>query len=398
MLTYYNHTFHLAGDRWGRASFAGAWWRLYAGDPRWVPPYYPALRRDLDAARSPHLARLAPTLLRAEAIARPTAPPSRGRQSDSLWTGAGGLVMDETVAAAVLLCDPRRGDRAGYLALLHCVNDLPTLARLLDRALEEMAPHGCRRLLGPVGLSPHLGSGLLEDSWDELPPLHTAYNPPYLPDLAALALTRVSTTRLYHLPVPPDPADVTAASDAPGPATLRPLDPLELFGPPAASGLAASLLVEACSATGVPGAAPPDAAEAAYLLRALRPSGWPLSGWLAEVAGRPVGFVLVQPDLSPLLHRAGGARRALWRLWLARATRRPHAVRAGRLLYGAVLPDYRGRGIGRRLLHQALAAARDNGWTALNAGPFAPDAAAAAFLQHHGAEPRQAYGLYQRGG
>jgi GNAT superfamily N-acetyltransferase len=288
-------------------------------------------------------------------------------------------MFEQTVAAAIVLQDPRRRDNTAYLALWHIVNDTETAERFLDKLAELMWTRRCRRLIGPTGLSPHLGAGLLEDCWDRTPPLHTAYDPPYVPEIVHSYLTPVSRSHLYHLEIPPEPAPVSAA-----PADLEPLAPERL-----ATDLL-PLLVAACPIQA--DFPPPDGDEAAFLLRRL--ARWPLYGWLAQVEGQPVGFVLLQPDLADRLKRAGGGRNPAWRLWLLTAAGR--RTGQGRLLYGGVLPDWRGRGIGRQLLHQSQHTARDLGWRSLSAGPLPPTSAGARFLEKQGGRPEQTYGLYQR--
>jgi ribosomal protein S18 acetylase RimI-like enzyme len=68
----------------------------------------------------------------------------------------------------------------------------------------------------------------------------------------------------------------------------------------------------------------------------------------------------------------------------------------GRLLFAAVLPQFRGQGVGRQLLRQALADARQQGWQQLTVGPLPTTAPGSAFLESFGAEARQTYLLYQR--
>jgi GNAT superfamily N-acetyltransferase len=82
-------------------------------------------------------------------------------------------------------------------------------------------------------------------------------------------------------------------------------------------------------------------------------------------------------------------------------------VAAGRLLFGGVLPAWRGRGVGAALWGWALAAARARGWRTLTIGPLwsprrvsrvpaaDPEPLAAAFLLARGALPRQTYHLYE---
>lgn len=365
--TYFNHRTS-AAEGWGeRRSFINAWSRLYRRDPRWVPPYYPTLRRMVTPDGDSHVARLSPLLVQTEAMAK-----------GGTGTEWGGIGFDRTVAAAVALTDPRRRDRTAYLGLLHCINHIDTLERFLAGAAELLRPHGVRRLIGPTGLSPHLGSGLLLDHWHQTPPLHTPYNPPYLPEMADIALSPLARSQLYRLKVagdlPPEP---------PSPANLVPLEPARL-----ATDLL-PLLVAACPDWA--GFSPPDAAEAGFLLAWLYP--WPLFGWLAEVDSAPVGFVLLQPDLANRLRRAGGGHNPLWRLWLNWAAGRP--AHHGRLLFGGVLPAWRGQGIGQRLLHQAQMSARQQGWQSLTIGPLPVDAPATKFMTRQGAAAEQSYGLYQ---
>ena len=113
---------------------------------------------------------------------------------------------------------------------------------------------------------------------------------------------------------------------------------------------------------------------------------------MAEAAGRAVGFVLLQPDLSFAVRRAQGGRNVLWSLWLQ--WRSQQRVAAGRLLYGAVLPAWQGRGIGTLLWQQVLTTARQQGWQSLTVGPLLPDQPGVAFLQRRGAQPQQRYLTY----
>lgn len=385
--TYFNYSTRIAEGRWDRRSFLANWWRIYAGDPHWVPPHYPTLRRELEPSNNPHLARMAPVFMYVEALPRSERRTRRGSRASG--TVPLGVPFEEPVAATVALCDPRRRDGVAYLALLRCANDPESLERLLGHLAEVLRARGCRQVIGPTGLSPHLRTGLLQDHWSQLPPLHTPYNPPYMPEVVSSALRPLGRSqpvpspdggaRLYHLEVPPE-------SPPPPPvrAQLVPLEPARL-----ATDLLPLMAVACPPWAGFP---TPDAEEAAFLLRWV--GGWPLHGWLALVDAQPAGFVLLQPDLAPCLWRARGGRNPLRRLWLAWASRRP--VRQGRLLYGGVSPQWQGQGIGRQLLHQALMTGRDQGWQSLSIGPLPGTAPACTFLEHHGARPRQTYLLYQR--
>ena len=375
-MSYFNYRFLPTESRWERRAFAHEWWRIYAGDRRWLPPYYPQLRWALNPVHNEHLARLRPEYVRIEALPQQQDPDRDDPDQGDFTPGS----LEVVVAAAVVLCDQRRRDGSAYLALPHVVNDEESLERLLDHVAEKLAIAGCGRLILPTGLSPHLSSGWLLDHWHLLPPAHTPYNPPYLIELAEQFMRPLGTRRtLYHLPVsdsPPPRLDM--------PAELVPLEPARLAGD-------LQPLLAAASENDF-GFAAPDEAEATFMLRWLGPA--PLAGWLAQVDGRPVGFVLVQPDLAPLLHRTRGGRGWLWRAWFTLA--KNWRARQGRMLLGAVLPEHRRQGIGRQLLQQVLAAAGKYGWEQITVGPLAQESAAALLLQQHGAQPRQTYQLYEK--
>lgn len=348
---------------WQRREWLHAWWSIYADDPRWTPPDYRRLARELQPRHNPHLARLRPLLVSVEALYRTGLRTARQDQPVPLSS-----ILERPLAAAVGLYDPRRDDRTGYLALLQTANDREALERLVDGVGDALRPYGVRRILASTGLSPHIGSGIQTDAWDSLPPVGAPSNPPYLPELLTDLTQPHQTGELYRIMVPPD-APATS-----GPATLRPLDPQHLAGD------LLSLWTATAEADGG-SFPPPDEAEAAFILRGMGASS--LGGWVAETGGRPVGFVLLGPDTATALRRAEGGRRPYRRPLLAaeRALRTPTA---GRLFAGGVLPDRRRLGIGRQLWAAALATGLEQGWDRLSIGPVWSESAAG-FLAAQGA-------------
>ncbi|MDX1523206.1 MAG: GNAT family N-acetyltransferase [Anaerolineae bacterium] len=370
---YFNHTPHSGRSWWDRRQFLNSWRRLYGDDPYWVPPYFPVLRKCLVPSQSPHLARLSPIFTYLEAL------PRRGSKQHAVNPHSIAAAFDLPVATALVLRDPRRRDGAAYLSLLHSVYDRSSLKKLLTLLTEILAGQGCRKVIGPVGPSPYLGSGVLQDYWDRLPPLHTPYHPPYFPELISHVLRPRWRSQLYHLAVPEKLPNSSAS-----PARLVPFDPARL---------AADLLPLFVAACPPWADTPPlDAEEAAVVLHKLQP--WPLHGWLSEIEGQAVGFVLLQPDMAPALQQANGGRTFPAWLWLMATRHRP--VKQGRILFGSVLPAWRGQGIGQQLLGQALTFARHMGWQKLTIGPVPSTGPANKFLKRHGAEPQQTYLLYQQ--
>lgn len=391
-MPYFNYTLHAtdAADAsyWERRAFVNAWWPIGRDDERWTPPRYGSFRRELDPRRNDHLARLGAALVHVEALYRTGVRRARTDQQEIPLTS----VLDKPLAAAVALFDPRRGDDTAYLSHLKLADDDEAFERLYDHLVEALSDVGVHRLVGPVGLSPHLGRGLLVDSWDAWPPQHTPTNPPYLPELLERRGRVTQVGRLYRIAVG---EESTGRRDAEtNGIVVQPFDVARLAGE--LLPLLAAAVDDGC------GFAPPDAAEAAYLLRAVGPGAF---GGLVAVDGAPAGFVLLAPDLAGRLRAARGGRPLWGRAALALSEGRP--VRAGRLLFGGVLPAWRGRGVGSALWDWALAAARSRGWRALSVGALwsprrsshvpapEPQPPAAAFLTARGAASGQTYRLYE---
>jgi ribosomal protein S18 acetylase RimI-like enzyme len=375
--TYFNHKTRFAIDKSGRGRFLANWWHIFIRDPRWVPPYYPLLRRELEPAKNAYLARMEPIYAHTEAlpskkISDPYQPNAWLKQG---WSSA--PIYENPVAASLVLKDPRRGDAAAYLAMLRCVNDADSLKRFFDKLSMEMKKIGVRRLLGPTHMSPYLGSGVLFNYWNNNPPLYTPYNPPYLPETIRSIMAPLNRAHLFHLPVPTEPIQDDAS-----PARILPFDPARL------NDRHHDLMATACEPwVNFP---PPDTLEVAFIYRWI--SRWPLYGWMAWIDQKPVGFILLQPDFAPLLKKAGGGRSVLKRIWLNSRLHTP--VQAGRILFAGVLPGMRRRGVGAQLLQKAYKEARNQKWTSLSIGPIPEDNPGESFLVKSGAERRQRYWLY----
>lgn len=387
-MPYFNYRIHpvhaAAASYWERRDFLQAWWALYREDSRWTPPDYGQIRRELDPRHNDHLARLEATLIPVEALHRTGLQRSRNDQQEIPLTS----VMERPLAAAVAVIDNRRKGKTAHLAFPHFGNDKEAFDTLYYHLVETFSAAGYHRMVGPVGLSPHLGSGLQVDGWDEWPPADTPVNPPYVPELVESRFRPLQDGRLYRVTVPsrlPEPP--------PDPARIAMFDPARLAG---------DLLPLLAAAVENPtaGFPPPDAAEAAFLLSSLGAAK--LTGLLAEIEGIPIGFVLAGADRGPWLRATNGGRSWWRRGWTGVESRLLSRNREsnGQIFFGAVLPDWRRQGIGAQLWGRVMNLAGRLGWSSLAVGPvWLPQegvSAAAAFLERQAAVPRQSYRLYER--
>lgn len=380
---YFNYSTHFAERSWERRAFVKGWQRIYAADPRWVAPHRRQRQILLHPERDPYLSRTVVSLIRLEAL-------PRRRQA----IGMGGALWEESVAAGFLCAESTAKGRTGRLALFHCANDEETVDRLIGVAQEELWHHGCHRFIAPTGLSPHLQSGLLTNYFHVTPPLHTPYNPPYLPELLAGTLRPLQESALFHFDVTQGETvqqDVVQEDSAQRHTTDTATSSIELQ--PLSPALVHSDAFLALWQTAVPPVSPfspPDPLEVAFLWKWL--TVWPWAGWVATAEGKPVGFVLLQPDLAEQSRIAKGGQNLLWALWLH--WRQRTKITKGRIVFGAVLPEWQRRGIGHALWRQMVEYARQQQWQTVTIGPLPANGEGAAFLRQQGAQMQQTYVLY----
>jgi ribosomal protein S18 acetylase RimI-like enzyme len=217
---------------------------------------------------------------------------------------------------------------------------------------------------------------VLCDSFNRTPPLHTPYNPPYVSELFELVMNPCLEMRLYHTAIPSTVPEVATTTKI-----IR-IDPSRLAGD--------FLPLFQSAYLNHPAFAPPDATEAAHLLKSWDIS--PLSALVALVNEKLVGFVLLQNDIGEAMQRARGGKNLFWHCWLSWKSRKP--TRVGRLLSGGILPELRRQEIGRQLWLAALNFARETGWQELTIGPVIENSEAAHFLEAMGATAQQHYRLY----
>ena len=321
---YFNYSSHLGTGWWDRRGFLRRWWAIYSDDRRWTPPHYPTLRRLLSPGESEHLDRQNPLFLHMEAL-----PGRRGEGGRNYQYGDHGdsgeccCLVDGFAPAAI-------GQRTWACCIVSTMRK--AWSDYVGAVMEQLWPMGYQRLIGPTGLSPHLQSGVLMDHYHVIPPMHTPYNPPYIPEIIGSVMAPLAHSRLYHISV-----DCTMAKPRSAGINVMPAEPRRL------SQDLLPLVAETYAADNL--FPPPDELEARFLVRWL--ANWPLYLWVAEVEGIPVGFVLLQPDLSADL--AARPWRTQSHLAVVAGLAQPTSGSRGRIVFGGVLPEWRRRGIGRHL-------------------------------------------------
>lgn len=137
-------------------------WRIYEGNPHWVPPLISEQKYFLNHEKGPFFeigeAVYFLVFRDGEAIGRISA------QANRQW-------------------NEHYQDQKGFFGFFECVQDEEAAASLFQAAEEWLRGKGKTSILGPMSFSIYDELGLLMDSFDQDPVVLLTYNPPYYIDL-----------------------------------------------------------------------------------------------------------------------------------------------------------------------------------------------------------------------
>ncbi len=313
--------------------------RLYRGDPLWVPPLIAERRSFLDPRHNPFFEH-------AEA---------------ALWLARrDGRVVGRISSHIDHRHDATHGEHAGLFGFFECEDDIAVAGALLERARAWCREHGADRLRGPLSFSLNHECGLLVDGWDGPPVFMMPYNPPSYPTLLErLGFARAIDLVTYTLRradvggdtgrLPKELVRKAEAARCQAGVTVRRGD-IGAFDAEIARGLE----IFRAAWRDNWGFVPPTDREARGISRGLRRIVEPRLCTFAERDGAAVGFAMVVVDANQVLAHLGGRLLPfgwLKALWYARR------ITGLRLLLFGVLAEHRGQGIEAALMLETLRAA-----------------------------------------
>ena len=150
-------------SRTAQKRFLGLPWRLYAGDPNWVPP----LRTN-----------------QAELAGFRRHPFYQDAESVAFLASAQGQDVGRIIAIqnhAYNRTHPK--ERIGFVGFFESTNDRAVTQALLDAAGDWLRDKGCEVMHGPVNPSMNYECGMLVKNFDMPPTFMMTYNPDYYPAL-----------------------------------------------------------------------------------------------------------------------------------------------------------------------------------------------------------------------
>jgi len=302
-----------------RRDFLHLPWRVYAGDPNWVPPLLGQMKKTMDAERNGYLRKGPHRMFAAYRDGRPAARIMAG--------------VDERT-------NREKGLRNGWFALFEAAADFEAAAAVLDAARDFLAGVGCDLMRGPV--SPTGGDdyrGLLVLGFDSPPVLMDSYNPAYYLDFfTRWGLAKSNDYLAYRLfpRMPKNPEAVEYAQKRYG-FRLDCLDPRRLDREVRDIH---AILQQAMPEW--PDQIPPNLAEVEEEARILKAYADPDLIYIARAGDEPVGFCITMPDLNQVLIHLNG--RLLPFGWLKYLYWR-RRIEVLRFFVLFVVPEWRKKGV-----------------------------------------------------
>ncbi len=295
-------------------------WRLYAGNPNWVPPLL-RLQRELFSPRHNAFFQHADVQL---FLAR-----------------RDGQVVGRISAQVDHEHNRYHQERTGFFGFFESEDDPEVARALLDAAEEWLRAKGMERVRGPLSFSINGEVGLLVEGFDSPPMIMMPYSPPYYLDLME-GCGYVKAQDLYawrweRQPVPEGPARIVKQLRDRPEVTARRAD-MRRFQEEVRTIL--DLYNDAWSDNW--GFVPATKAEAEQMARDLKLIAEPRLVPFVEIDGQAAGVALAVPNLNEAIRDLNGKLfpfgliKLLWRLKLRR-------LKTGRLMLLGIKKEYRTR-------------------------------------------------------
>jgi GNAT superfamily N-acetyltransferase len=303
-------------------------WKLYEGDPNWVPPLLMDHRRLLGYKHHPF---------------------HDDADMQTFIAVRDGQVVGRIAALVNHAHNRRMGEKRGFFGFFECVEDQPIANALFDTARQWLAARDIHKLRGPMNPSLNYELGTLVDGFHSPPTFMMTYNRPYygrliegygfkkVQDMYAFwghidMLTQLDQKLLF----------IANESRKRFNVTVRPmhrrrfLEEVQMF-----------LRVYNESLVGTWGFVPFSAGELKMLANDLKHLIVPELACVAEVEGKPIGACLGLLDYNPRIKRINGR---LFPFGFIRLLSNKRAIKKMRVISINVIPEYQRWGLGIVLL------------------------------------------------
>lgn len=309
-------------DPRARRRFVTFPWKVYAGDPNWVPP--------LIADEMKKLAQH---------------PFHEHADVDCFLAQRDGAIVGRIAAIENRLHNEVHEEQVGFFGFFEVLDDPEAARALLAQAEAWVAARGLTQLRGPASFSSNEEWALLVDGFDRPPVVMMTYNPRRYVDLIESAGFRKAKDVLaYYLDNPEPPERLVRAAEALARRKGVTVRPIDLKHYDREVGRIRQVYNRAWEKNW--GFVPMTEAEIEHLAREMKPAVKPDLVQLAERGDEPVGFTVALPDVNFALRHANGRLFPFGLIKLLWYARKITMLRVPML---GLVPELRGQGIDQLL-------------------------------------------------
>ncbi|MBM4160681.1 MAG: hypothetical protein FJ217_06250 [Ignavibacteria bacterium] len=327
-----------------REMFIRFLWKIYEGNPYWVPPLLMDRRKLIDKRKNPFY---------------------QHADAEFFLAEQEGEMVGRVAAIVNHNHNKEHNENIGFFGFFECINDQPVADALLGAARAYLRGKGVSEMRGPANPSVNDEYGLLVDGFDRSPTILMTYNPPYYVTLLErYGFTKAKDLYAYLL------SQDTVCSERLERAnnivkqrnrlSFRSID-MKNFKRDVA------IIKQLYSAAWAKnwGAVPMTDAEVDAMAKDLRPIVVPDLVIFVEVQGRPIGFALTLPDINVALkhNKKGRLIPGLLQLLLHKKE-----INLARIVVLGVLPEYLNTGAAGVLFYETATRARKLGYQYGEAG------------------------------
>jgi hypothetical protein len=362
----------------GLSEFIEFPFKLYRGDPNWVPPLIEERRDFFDPQKNPFFEHARCQLFLA-------------RRDDEVVGTVAAVVNDNHNAF--------HEEKAGSFGFFEAVNDQAVADALLDAAEVWVRAQGMTVIRGPLNFSTNDEIGTLVDGFDEPPMVMMTYNPRYYPALfeahgyaKAMDIYAYVVDLAERLKNAPEKVFTVAEKAAQKEGIrVRKIDIKHLDQEVA---LLKEVYNQAWERNW--GFVPMTEREIEHLANGMKPVLDPNLLLLAETSdGKPVGVSVALPDLHQALRWSGGGH--MWPFGLLKFLWYRRKVDQCRLLIMGMVEQYRGRGADAIFYVETARSALAHGYKRLEASwILESNTMMNLILERVGATRYKTYRIYER--
>ncbi len=327
----------ISGKR-GLRAFVELPYRLYHGNPNWVPPLRLAVRELLDREKHPFY---------------------QNAEAEFFLARRNGEVVGRIAAIIDRTHNRVHEENAGFFGFFESVDDPAVAASLLTRAREWTAARGATCLRGPVNPSTNYECGLLVEGFDSPPMVMMPYNPPYYAALLEQAGLRKAkdlvayfgNAQTINLEKIEQVAKIAVEKHS---LVVRPIDRKRF-----AADVECVWEIYGRAWSRNWGFIPMSREEFFLMAKEMKQILKPDLVLIGEIHGKVVGFALALPDINQALKRAEGK---LFPTGLLKILYYQRLIKRVRVLALGVVEEYRAAGVGAAFYANLVQNARRLGY------------------------------------